>query len=108
MMQPTRKPPGMPCAELDELISAYADEETAPAQTEFLRLHLESCARCTAVLRRYRETRRLLAFSSDDAWTPPDLRLRVTHAYLRQSRSLRRPGIMGPLAACMAALVLIL
>jgi anti-sigma factor RsiW len=97
----------MPCAELDELISAYADGETVPAQTEVLQMHLETCARCTAVLRRHRETRRLLAFASDDAWTPPDLRLRVTQAYRLQSQSARRSRVVRPVAACVAVLVLL-
>jgi predicted anti-sigma-YlaC factor YlaD len=97
----------MRCADLAELISAYADGQTVPAQTEFVEAHLLSCPRCQAVLRRHQQTRRLLHFSMHDAWTPPDMRLRVAHAYNRR-RANRRPVLLGGAMAGAAAVLLTL
>lgn len=50
----------MKCSELQELISAYADDELSRTQSDFLEKHLERCADCRAVLKEYRATGRKL------------------------------------------------
>ena len=81
----------MSCSELDELLSAYADGQTVPAQNEFLEAHLTACWRCQAVLQRYRRTSLLLRRSLDDRWAPPDISMRVARTYARlQHRNYRR------------------
>jgi anti-sigma factor RsiW len=100
----------MRCADLAELISAYADDQTRPAQTEFLEAHLAVCLRCRATLQRYRQTARLLRLADPaDEWRVPDLRLRLAHATTqpaarRPVRGVRRlaGGVVAAAAVCWA------
>jgi Putative zinc-finger len=81
-----------PCDDLADLLSAFADGQTCPAQTEFIGAHLEQCRDCRAAIERHYETGRLLRLSGDDHWVPPDLRLRVARAYsVRGSQPSRLP-----------------
>ena len=98
----------MRCADLDELISAYADRQTVPAQSEVVEAHLAGCARCTALFQKHRQTRRLLRLAYDDAWTPPDMRLRVARGYAATQRHAVRPTRPAALAAGLCAMVLAL
>lgn len=83
----------MPCAELADLLSAYADGQTTPAQTEYVEAHLAHCPRCRRVMQRHVEVRHLIRLGTDDAWTPPDLSLRVTRALQgRYPRARQRPS----------------
>jgi predicted anti-sigma-YlaC factor YlaD len=96
----------MRCAEMVELISAYADGQTTPAETQSIKAHLADCNHCRAVLRRQQQTRRLLHLVGDDTWTPPDLRLRVAQALRRPERARpRRWGVLSAAVAGIAALV---
>jgi hypothetical protein len=97
----------MPCSELDELLSAFADGQTVPAQTEFIESHLGACQRCQGMVRRYRQTRTIIQSAFDDRWTPPDLSLRVAHAYRRQQLTSRRPLWMAGIAAFCAAMIVL-
>lgn len=98
----------MRCADLDELISAYADGQTVPAQREFVEAHIHECSRCRAVLRRHQQTRRLLHLLNDNTWTPPDMRLRVAHAYRRrQQGAVWRPQLAAGVAASLAVLLFV-
>jgi hypothetical protein len=89
----------MRCADLVELISAYADRQTMPAQTEFVEAHLACCRTCRDTLRRHREVARLLQHADEaDHWQVPDLRLRVIHAsggHRRHSPWLRGGLVVG-------------
>lgn len=97
----------MGCTQFDELLSAYADGETVPAQSEFLELHLATCGRCQQVLKRYQDTRRLLQSALDDRWIPPDLSRRVAHAY-RGSRGIPwLVTVIGRLSVGAAALLVV-
>ncbi|HVX31508.1 MAG TPA: sigma-70 family RNA polymerase sigma factor, partial [Solirubrobacterales bacterium] len=49
-----RREGGARCAELAPLLSAFADDEAAPADVATLREHLRTCAHCRATLRAYR------------------------------------------------------
>ncbi len=92
---------GKQCAELEEWISAYADGQTARSDSEAVEAHLADCARCGALLRRFRRTRGLLRLASGDSWTPPDLRLLIAHSIARDQRPRRRPLWPISLAACL-------
>jgi anti-sigma factor RsiW len=95
------------CTELDDLLSAYADGETVPAQSEFLELHLATCSRCQLVLARYRDTRRLIKSALDDRWAPPDLSDRIACAYRRSHGVPRLITVIGRLSVGVAALLVI-
>jgi anti-sigma factor RsiW len=58
-------------------LSAFADGQTSPGETTFLRAHLAECARCRLQLRGFVETRAMIEQAADDDWAPPDLRLRI-------------------------------
>jgi len=95
------------CTQFDELLSAYADGETVPAQSEFLELHLTTCGRCQLELKRHQDTRRLLQSALDDRWIPPDLSRRVAHAY-RGSRGIPwLVTMIGRLSVGAAALLVV-
>jgi anti-sigma factor RsiW len=96
----------MPCPDLDELLSAYADGQALPAQSEFLELHLRSCVRCQNVLHQYRLTRRLLQTALDDCWVPPDLAGRVAAAERTPQRRLRAMIGLAALTAAVCTLTL--
>jgi anti-sigma factor RsiW len=98
----------MRCADLEELISAYADGQTVPAQAEFVEAHVATCGRCQLVLRRHQETRRLLSQLGGDDWVPPDLRFRVVQAYRRRQPALKRPWLLAGSTGTVAALLLVL
>jgi RNA polymerase sigma factor (sigma-70 family) len=49
-----RREGGARCTELAPLLSAFADDEAAPADVATLREHLRTCAHCRATLRAYR------------------------------------------------------
>ncbi len=93
-----------PCSELAELLSAYADGQTVPAQTEFIGAHLEQCGRCRAVVERHLETARLVLLAGDDDWAPPDLRLRVARAYSGRAPGASRHSFLASVAISVAAL----
>jgi anti-sigma factor RsiW len=93
----------MRCPDLVELISAYADGQTVPAQTEFVEAHLAGCRPCRVLLRRDREVALLLQHADGaDEWQIPDLRLRVIHASggrRRDGRPLRGGLAVGLIAS---------
>ncbi len=98
----------MGCTQFDELLSAYADGETVPAQSEFLELHLATCGRCQSVLADYRSTRHLIQSALDDRWVPPDLSARVAQAYRRSRGIPRLATVIGRLSVGAAALAVAL
>jgi RNA polymerase sigma factor (sigma-70 family) len=49
-----RREGGVRCTELAPLLSAFADDEAAPADVATLREHLRTCPHCRATLRAYR------------------------------------------------------
>ena len=69
-----------PQASPDELVSAYADGQTTPAQSAFVEALIRGDPHYRALLQRYRETSSLLRRLDDERWTPPDLRLRIALA----------------------------
>lgn len=73
----------MTCADLRDLLSAYADGQASPAQRELLDLHLERCRACQARLHGLRQTRELLLRLPADGWAPPPPRLSRTGAMAR-------------------------
>jgi hypothetical protein len=91
-----------------ELLSAFADGQTTPAESRALEAHLADCPACQAVLRRHRQTRQLLNLARDDRWTPPDLRLRVAYAARRQPQPPRRPWLLAGAGSMVAALLVAL
>ncbi len=95
------------CPEFDDLVSAYADGETVPAQREFLQLHLATCGRCQAALARHRNTRRLLQSALDDRWVPPDLSERVARAYRRSRGIPRLTAVIARAGIGIAALLVV-
>ncbi|HVA88835.1 MAG TPA: zf-HC2 domain-containing protein [Chloroflexota bacterium] len=98
---------GKQCADLAEWISAYADGQTAGADSEAVQAHLNDCAVCQAVLRRHRRTSGLLRLASGDSWNPPDLRLLIAHGIAGDRRQPRRPLWGIGLAACLAFVLLV-
>jgi len=58
------------CADLRDLLSAYADGQASPAQRELLDLHLERCRTCQMRLGDYRRVGALLVLLPGDAWAP--------------------------------------
>ena len=50
-------PPG--CLTLDD-VAAYVDDAIAPAERTFLRVHVERCSRCLALLLAVRASRKLV------------------------------------------------
>jgi anti-sigma factor RsiW len=95
------------CTEFDDLLSAYADGETVPAQSEFLELHMATCSRCQQALARYRNTRRLIQSALDDRWVPPDLSDRVARAYWQSRGIPRLTVVIGRLGVGIAALLVV-
>jgi hypothetical protein len=94
----------MQCTELDELVSAYADGQTVPAQSESLEQHVASCSRCRGVLRRQRTTRLLLQGALNDRWVPPDLTLRIAYQLRRRDERGRPARIAAACTVGIAAL----
>jgi RNA polymerase sigma factor (sigma-70 family) len=56
-----RREGGARCKELAPLLSAFADDEAAPADVAHLREHLSTCPHCRATLRAYRAAPRAAA-----------------------------------------------
>jgi anti-sigma factor RsiW len=74
--------------EIDELLSAYADDELTPAQREMVELHLAGCVACRQSLAEFRLTRQQLALLADSqaAHWQPDVVGRVTERILQRRR----------------------
>ena len=75
-------------SEFEELLSAYADGELAPAQREVIELHLTGCPDCRSRLAEFRLTRQQLALLGELgalAWQP-DVVARVTARIQRRRR----------------------
>lgn len=95
----------MQCVDLSDLLSAYADGQTLPEQTVALEAHLAGCAYCRRVLAGFQQTNALLSLAAGgDAWTPPDLRLRIRLACQRADRARHRPAWLVALTASVAAI----
>lgn len=80
----------MTCRDLTDLLVAYEAGELAPAQQEFVALHLESCAACRQALADLQVTRRQLEALRSDPWQP-QLTGRITGALARE----RQAGTAG-------------
>jgi hypothetical protein len=93
----------MQCVDLSDLLSAYADGQTLPAQSEAVEAHLAGCAYCRRVLARFKQTNTLLSLTRGETWTPPDLRLRVRLAYQRAEQPKRRSVWLAAITAGVAA-----
>ncbi|GAI33150.1 unnamed protein product, partial [marine sediment metagenome] len=50
----------MKCSDIEELLSAYANEELSRTQREFVEEHLSSCADCRTALADYTTVRHWL------------------------------------------------
>jgi len=97
----------MHCADMDELISAYADDQATPVQAEAVEGHLLVCGRCQDLLQTHRQTRHLLQLLDNDQWSAPDLRLRIAHALAEGAQPSRKmPARVAGLAAIAALLIL--
>jgi hypothetical protein len=94
----------MQCVDLGDLLSAYADGQTLPAQTAAVEAHLAGCAYCRRVLARFQQTGSLLALTRGEVWTPPDLRLRVRLACQQGEQTRHGPAWHLAMAAGVAAL----
>jgi predicted anti-sigma-YlaC factor YlaD len=70
------------CATLGWLLSTTTDDQADPALQAPIATHLAQCERCRNELERERQILDLLK-NIDDAWTPPDLRLRIRLACRR-------------------------
>ena len=77
----------MRCSDIEELLSAYADDELPFTQKDFVEEHLAACADCRATLEDYRLIRRQLTS------------LRETPAPAKQ----RQPGFFNEEPGRMAA-----
>lgn len=77
----------MTCQEMDELLAGYVAQELPPAQTEFVRLHLDQCPHCRLTEADLLLTRRQLATLREERWQPR-LTGRITHA-MRQANARR-------------------
>jgi len=101
---------GMCRGDLEESISAYADNELPAGSAQALAAHLKECSSCTSLYKRHLQTRRLLSLSDADNWTPPNLRLRIVHAAARpparRKRTLWPAGLLA--SAVMTVLVAVL
>lgn len=97
----------MQCADLAELVSAYADDQLVPAQREFIEAHLSVCSSCNGKVRRMLETRRLFQSIVDDDWTPPDMRLRIAHAIQKPPTRARAVLFSGLISVAATILVLL-
>jgi hypothetical protein len=78
------------CGDVSAILSAYVDGELRPEAAEIVTAHMAGCRSCTSLRDRHLQTKRLLNLSDADAWTPPDLRLRIAHAAAREPVKTRR------------------
>jgi anti-sigma factor RsiW len=65
-----RRPPGLTCRELVELVSDYLEGALAPADHARFETHIAGCGNCAAYLRQMRETVTLVGTLPADALSP--------------------------------------
>jgi len=85
----------MTCAEVEELLGAYALDALDESETRRVEEHLGWCQEHAAAVAGLRTTQSLLALAVEDVEPPAGLRGRIVQAVAAvpaQSRGLRRPG----------------
>jgi hypothetical protein len=102
----------MRCSDIEELISAYADDELLGTQRDFVEEHLASCADCRVTLEDYRLIRRQLTSLRATPVPAPIHAATLLGIKKARSRNLAhrwlRPALVGvPLAATLAALLVL-
>jgi hypothetical protein len=81
---------GEQCGDVSAIMSAYVDGQSQPERAAAVTAHLAGCRSCASLHEHHLQTRRLLNLSEADAWTPPDLRLRIAHAVAEEPVRTRR------------------
>jgi hypothetical protein len=81
---------GEQCGDVSAIMSAYVDGQLQPESAAMVTAHLADCRSCASLHEHHLQTKRLLNLSEADAWTPPDLRLRIAHAAAREPVRTRR------------------
>lgn len=97
----------MRCDDLQGLLTGLVAGDLTPAQEEFVRLHLQGCARCQTAFAGLLQTRRQLSLLADERYQP-QLGPRVSRAMERHrarraviawsARSLRAAGVLAAVA----------
>jgi anti-sigma factor RsiW len=88
-------------------MSAYVDGQLQPEAAAAVSAHMAGCRSCASLHAQHLQTRRLLNLSEADAWTPPDLRLRIAHAVAREPVKTRRALWPAGLLASAAIVALV-
>ncbi|HLN64802.1 MAG TPA: zf-HC2 domain-containing protein [Symbiobacteriaceae bacterium] len=94
----------MTCRDLTDMLIAYQSGELAPAQHEFVALHLEQCADCRRALADLQLTRRQLEALRSDPWQP-QLTDRIAGALARERATATAGRWLGALLRTGAAAV---
>ena len=101
----------MKCSDLNELLSAYANNELSRTQREFIEEHLSSCTDCRATLADYTSVRQHLSALNDIQHTPDlkeavMLKIKDTDASGNTRKWLRPALVSLPVIAIMIALLI--